>query len=575
MNILVANLIAELEQHNILKKNDSPKQPPQTEAEDKQFSASSSSAAAVPPIPPLPAAAERTTVVNPILRVGDIVKRGPDWKWGDQDGGPGKNGQVTETVDSDGWIEVKWIANGSRNKYRYRPGAYDVVMSTSGSPASTTTGVSASVPPQPPTTTGASSTGGARTALAELARQPPTSNASALNPSSMPSLAIGDTVTRGPHWKWQNQDGGRGKLGTVVELVDEDGWVGIEWMESGLKNKYRYKPDAYDVVIVSTLSVSMAAPLPPASGSESSEQSSGFGDPQVGDIVTRGPDWKWDNQDGGRGRRGTVVQGVDSSGWVSVRWDHNGVRNTYRWFPGAYDVTIISRVSGPHAAPVASNDRHRTSGAAVATATTESAATATAASTAATDTATSTTIIDRKPSVGDVVVRGPDWKWLDQDGGAGQTGRVASGIDDDGWISVRWDVSGVTNKYRFMPDKKDIRVISSSVTSTTTAVTSTTTATTASTAASAASAAETEETTEAGAAGAGHVGVMRCRCSHRSGDEVYPLNPRRVHLDFSCKWQCCSRPWRATLCSVAAAGERGTVCSMYVCMYVMHTHSST
>ena len=50
------------------------------------------------------------------LQTGDRVKRGPDWKWGDQDGGQGKLGTITE-IQSDGWIRVTWDARGS-NVYR-------------------------------------------------------------------------------------------------------------------------------------------------------------------------------------------------------------------------------------------------------------------------------------------------------------------------------------------------------------------------------------------------------------------------------------------------------------------------
>lgn len=40
-------------------------------------------------------------------------------------------GVVLEAVDSDGWVTVQW-ASGSQNKYRYRPGAYDVQLLGSG-----------------------------------------------------------------------------------------------------------------------------------------------------------------------------------------------------------------------------------------------------------------------------------------------------------------------------------------------------------------------------------------------------------------------------------------------------------
>ena len=49
------------------------------------------------------------------MRVGARVCRGPDWKWGDQDGhGTGTVVQYT----SAGWIRVKWD-NGNQNNYRW------------------------------------------------------------------------------------------------------------------------------------------------------------------------------------------------------------------------------------------------------------------------------------------------------------------------------------------------------------------------------------------------------------------------------------------------------------------------
>ena len=55
------------------------------------------------------------------------------------------------------------------------------------------------------------------------------------------------------------------------------------------------------------------------------------------------------------------------------------------------------------------------------------------------------------------VVRGPDWKWGDQDGGEGNAGTVFTensrryGMRDDlqpGMVFVLWDVNGKTDKYR-------------------------------------------------------------------------------------------------------------------------------
>jgi hypothetical protein len=58
-----------------------------------------------------------------------------------------------------------------------------------------------------------------------------------------------------------------------------------------------------------------------------------------GDRVVRGPDWKWENQDGGPDGRG-CVKGSNGEGWVKVEWE-NGQTNSYRMgADGAYDLSL-------------------------------------------------------------------------------------------------------------------------------------------------------------------------------------------------------------------------------------------
>ena len=72
---------------------------------------------------------------------------------------------------------------------------------------------------------------------------------------------------------------------------------------------------------------------------------------EAGCRVVRGPDWKWDNQDGGEGHVGTVVV-VGKSGSVSspdktvvVQWD-GGTKTNYRCgFQGAFDLCLLD--NGP------------------------------------------------------------------------------------------------------------------------------------------------------------------------------------------------------------------------------------
>ncbi|XP_041988693.1 E3 ubiquitin-protein ligase Ufd4 isoform X4 [Aricia agestis] len=60
----------------------------------------------------------------------------------------------------------------------------------------------------------------------------------------------------------------------------------------------------------------------------------------AGARVTRGPDWKWRDQDGATAT-GTVTSDLHN-GWVDVRWDHGG-RNSYRMgAEGKFDLKVVS-----------------------------------------------------------------------------------------------------------------------------------------------------------------------------------------------------------------------------------------
>ena len=61
--------------------------------------------------------------------------------------------------------------------------------------------------------------------------------------------------------------------------------------------------------------------------------------------------------------------------------------------------------------------------------------------------------IMNKIHIGTRVVRGPDWKWGDQDGPAPSEGTVVSELGSDCWIRVRWD-TGALNSYRMTKDRK-------------------------------------------------------------------------------------------------------------------------
>ena len=63
--------------------------------------------------------------------------------------------------------------------------------------------------------------------------------------------------------------------------------------------------------------------------------------------VVRGPDWSWENQDGGEGCTGTIIETTkrNAIGTVMVRWD-NGKQSNYRiGHLNAYDLRVID--NGP------------------------------------------------------------------------------------------------------------------------------------------------------------------------------------------------------------------------------------
>ena len=271
------------------------------------------------------------------------VRRGPDWKWGDQDGGG--PGTTLSGDDHDGCVWVKWDA-GRRNKYRIgAEGSYDLIID------------------------------------------------SAQPVEVLKSAQLGVRVKRGPDWRWQDQDGGG--PGTTVPGADEDGWVRVRWDRATRANNYRVGAQgSHDLVI------DFSPPTPTPSGSGEVLKSA-----HLGIRVRRGPDWDWGPQD--HGGLGTTIQGDTEEGWVRVRWDLGG-ENSYRVGErGKYDL-IVDATSPPYARPVPGE-------------------------------------VLRTAEAGIRVRRGPDWDWGDQDGGGLGTTEADS---DPGWVTVKWDHSGRTNSYR-------------------------------------------------------------------------------------------------------------------------------
>ena len=147
--------------------------------------------------------------------VGKYVRRGRDWKWGDQDG----HGRGTCLGIRGQNAYVRW-ANGG--KYMYRWGiedAYDIFIE----------------------------------GVAEA------------------KDLVGCVVRRGPDWKWGDQDeSGEG----IVEGQPQDGVILVRWVKSGTAFQYRWGVEnAYDILVIadkgfrgggSTITAAPPPPSPPA-----------------------------------------------------------------------------------------------------------------------------------------------------------------------------------------------------------------------------------------------------------------------------------------------------------------------
>ena len=72
----------------------------------------------------------------------------------------------------------------------------------------------------------------------------------------------------------------------------------------------------------------------------------------LGTRVVRGPDWKWENQDGGEGSVGTVVQiGQEKKSPVTapivwVQWDAGNKANYRAEVNGQHDLRVLDSTNG-------------------------------------------------------------------------------------------------------------------------------------------------------------------------------------------------------------------------------------
>ncbi|XP_059944792.1 E3 ubiquitin-protein ligase MIB2 isoform X3 [Mesoplodon densirostris] len=229
-----------------------------------------------------------------------------------------------------------------------------------------------------------------------------------MEPDPQAGVQVGMRVVRGVDWKWGQQDGGEGGVGTVVELgrhgspSTPDRTVVVQW-DHGTRTNYRagYQ-GAHDLLLYDNAQIGVRHPniicdcckkhglrgmrwkcrvcfdydlctqcymhnkhdLAHAferyetAHSRPVTLSPRQGLPRIplrgifqGAKVVRGPDWEWGSQDGGEGKPGRVV---DIRGWdvetgrsvASVTWA-DGTTNVYRvGHKGKVDLKCVGEAAG-------------------------------------------------------------------------------------------------------------------------------------------------------------------------------------------------------------------------------------
>ncbi|XP_070259957.1 E3 ubiquitin-protein ligase MIB2 isoform X4 [Myotis yumanensis] len=229
-----------------------------------------------------------------------------------------------------------------------------------------------------------------------------------MDPDPQAGVQVGMRVVRGVDWKWGQQDGGEGGVGTVVELgrhgspSTPDRTVVVQW-DHGTRTNYRagYQ-GAHDLLLYDNAQIGVRHPniicdcckkhglrgmrwkcrvcadydlctqcylnnkhdlahaferyetahsrpvtLSPRQGLPRTPLRGIF----QGAKVVRGPDWEWGSQDGGDGKPGRVV---DIRGWdvetgrsvASVTWA-DGTTNVYRvGHKGKVDLKCVGEAAG-------------------------------------------------------------------------------------------------------------------------------------------------------------------------------------------------------------------------------------
>lgn len=234
------------------------------------------------------------------LRIGDIVRRGPDWKakHGNKDGGAGGVGRLiarphnAEALLSDrdkaalsSFVWVYWTATKSFDKYFYNHnGQHELAPATEVSVQRATVSV----------------------------------------------FQSGEYVERGVDWVYGDEDGGPWCKGRVVNFEPAQGTIDVIWLRGVCENEVKQyafgRGGKFEIVFIADLTV-LSPPGVPTLG--------------LGDVVEKGPDWKdrYKTQDGGG--YGHIIE-INQAKWeVVVVWWENSNSADYFYQSGNMEIKKV------------------------------------------------------------------------------------------------------------------------------------------------------------------------------------------------------------------------------------------
>jgi hypothetical protein len=290
----------------------------------------------------IPAVSSPSAVLVPVTtsnaRLGMVVSRGPDWRWGDQDGGsfgtiervvPADPRAREGTVGRDECVFVRWAATGPQNRYRIGSDAdplraCDLVIGTT-----------------------------PMVALDAVVFAPDVQAALDARKGQAVTLALaprGAIVTPGPDWCFKTD--GKDFVGRIVRVDHAKSTCLVRW-SNGMEGQSRVAtgPDSFQELVYGDVRTPYAWTDAAPATKRKVRWLQGRG--VCADIaarrmlVSRGPDWFKHHRRTGGGHSGVISRVAPNKTHVFVVWTDGIAATMHRLFNPSADSYATDLVFGP------------------------------------------------------------------------------------------------------------------------------------------------------------------------------------------------------------------------------------